>query len=314
MKNSKIWGHLALFCATASWGLMAPVGKLVMAAGIITPLLLTNFRIVGAAVLFWIASLFSKPEKMARKDIILLAGAGLLGIVLNQGGYIFGVSFTSPGEASIITTTSPIWVMLLAALFLKEPITWLKGGGIAVGACGALILVYEGGNLAQGGDNPLLGDLLVWGAQICYALYLTLYKGIIVRYSVISVMKWMFTFAAIAMICGSFPAYLATDWSAVTAPELLGSAYVVVFATFLAYICIAIGQKRLRPTLVGMYNYVQPIVASLVGVYLGLDRFTLVKALAVVLIFSGVFLVTKSRAAKSDAESAPEDTLQRQPE
>ena len=310
MKNSKIWGHLALFCATASWGLMAPVGKLVMAAGIITPLLLTNFRIVGAAVLFWIASLFSKPEKMARKDIILLAGAGLLGIVLNQGGYIFGVSFTSPGEASIITTTSPIWVMLLAALFLKEPITWLKGGGIAVGACGALILVYEGGNLAQGGDNPLLGDLLVWGAQICYALYLTLYKGIIVRYSVISVMKWMFTFAAIAMICGSFPAYLATDWSAVTAPELLGSAYVVVFATFLAYICIAIGQKRL----VGMYNYVQPIVASLVGVYLGLDRFTLVKALAVVLIFSGVFLVTKSRAAKSDAESAPEDTLQRQPE
>lgn len=294
-------GHLAMIGANTMWGIMAPVAKLAMASGIISPLLLTNFRIIGAALLFWIASLFVKPEHVPPKDLLRLAGAGMLGIMLNQGCYIFGVGATSPGEASIITTTMPIWVMLLAALILGEPITWKKSLGIALGACGALLLVIGGVKSAVRGNNPLLGDSLVLCAQLCYALYLTFYRNFIKKYSVVTLMKWMFTFATISVLPFSIQEWTSTRWAEVNPVEYGAIGYIVVFATFVAYIFTMIGQKNLRPTLVGMYNYVQPIVASIIGVALGLDRFTTIKIFAVALIFSGVYLVTISRGAPSSS-------------
>lgn len=305
MKEFKLKGHLAMVGANMTWGLMAPIAKIAMAAGVVTPLLMTNFRIIGAAILFWIASLFVPYQKVPRRDLLKLAGAGMLGIVCNQGCYIFGLGFTSPGEASIITTTMPMWVMILAAIILREPITWKKAGGIVLGASGALLLVLGSAAAAIKGDNPRLGDMLVLTAQFSYALYLTLYKNFIRKYSVFTLMKWMFTFASVVAITISWREWTLIDWNAMTAVEIGGVAYVVVVATFLAYILIMIGQKNLRPTLVGMYNYVQPIVASLIGVYLGLDRFTPVKVIAVALIFSGVYLVTISKAAKQAAGADP---------
>lgn len=283
--------------ANSMWGLMAPIAKMVMAAGVVGPLLMTNFRIAGAALLFWTASLFTRREHVPLPDLLRLAGAAMLGILFNQGCYIFGVGFTSPGDASIITTTMPLWVMVLAALILGEPITLKKAGGIALGACGALLLVMGGTHSGVKGDNPTLGNLLVLTAQLSYALYLTFYRNFIRKYSVVTLMKWMFTFAAAVLVPCTISQTWATEWSALTERELWGVAYVVVCATFLAYICIMIGQKNLRPTLVGMYNYVQPIVATTAGICMGLDRFTPVKGLAVVLIFGGVWLVTISKSA-----------------
>ena len=300
MKFANIKGHLAMVGANSMWGLMAPVAKMVMAAGLVSPLLMTNFRIMGAALLFWTASLFVPREKVPPRDLLLLAGAAMLGILFNQGCYVFGVGFTSPGEASIITTTMPIWVMLLAAVILKEPITLKKVGGIVLGASGALMLVLGSARAGARGDNPMLGDLLVLTAQLSYALYLTFYRNFIRKYSVVTLMKWMFTFAAVVLLPVSWSQLMSAQWGEFTVREVAGVGYVVFFATFIAYICIMIGQKNLRPTLVGMYNYVQPIVASCVGVWLGLDTFTAGKIVAVALIFSGVFLVTISKAAPQD--------------
>lgn len=297
MKDFKLKGHVAMLGANVTWGMMAPIAKIAMATGVVTPLLMTNFRIIGAAILFWIASIFVPYQRVPARDLLKLAGAGMLGIVCNQGCYIFGIGFTSPGEASIITTTMPMWVMILAAIILKEPITWKKAGGIALGASGALLLVLGSAATAMKGDNPRLGDMLVLTAQLSYALYLTFYKNFIKKYSVFTLMKWMFSFASIVALTISWREWTVADWESMTAVEIGGVAYVVVVATFLAYILIMIGQKNLRPTLVGMYNYVQPIIASLIGVYLGLDRFTPVKVMAVALIFSGVYLVTISKAA-----------------
>lgn len=297
MKDFRLKGHIAMLGANTMWGFMAPIAKLVMAGGIISPLLMTDFRIFGAAILFWVTSLFTPKEKVPAHDLLLLAGAGMLGIVFNQGCYIFGVGQTSPGEASIITTTMPIWVMLLAAVILKEPITLKKLGGILLGGAGALILVLGSSKSAMKGDNPMVGDILVLTAQLSYALYLTFYKNFIKKYSVVTLMKWMFTFASCAMLPLSFQTWRATQWDIITGTEIAGVAYVVICATYLAYIFTMIGQKNLRPTLVGMYNYVQPIIASLASVYLGLDRFTPIKVVAVILIFSGVYLVTISKSA-----------------
>lgn len=310
MKDFKPKGHLAMLGANITWGMMAPIAKITMASGVISPLLMTNFRIVGAMILFWIASMFTPKEYVPLGDRLRLAGAGMLGIVCNQGSYIFGIGFTSPGEASIITTTMPLWVMLLAAVILKEPITWKKAGGIALGASGALLLVLGSSASAMKGDNPMLGDMLVLTAQLSYALYLTFYKNFIKKYSVFTLMKWMFTYAAIVAIIVSGREWFSTAWGLMSAKEIAGVAYVVVVATFLAYILTMIGQKNLRPTLVGMYNYVQPIIASIIGVSLGLDRFTPAKVFAVALIFSGVYLVTISKAAKQPAVAAERKDLE----
>ena len=285
-----------MFGANTMWGLMAPVAKTVMAAGVVTPLLMTNFRIVGAAVLFWVASLFVPYEKVPGKDLLRLAGAAMLGILFNQGSYISGVGLTSPGEASIITTTMPLWVMLFAAVILRDPITLKKVGGIVLGASGALMLVLTSKHIAMKGDNPVAGDLLVLGAQCSYALYLTFYRNFVKRYSVVTLMKWMFTFAAIPLVALTLDHWTGAEWGALTSTEIWGAAFVVVCGTFVAYIFIMIGQKTLRPTLVGVYNYVQPIVASAVGIWLGLDSFGPLKLVAVALIFSGVFLVTISKS------------------
>lgn len=285
---------------------MAPVAKLVMAAGIVTPLLMSGFRMLGAALLFWTASLFTRKERVAGRDLLHLAGMAMLGVVFNQGCYLFGVSNTSPGEAAVITTTMPLWVMLLAWLFLREPITWLKAGGIAAGATGAIMLVAGNMSAGAGGANPALGDILVLTAQLSYALYLTIYRNFISRYSVFTLMKWMFTFASVAVLPVMIPEMAATDWRAISGTEALGSLYVVVFGTFLAYICIMIAQKNLRPTLVGMYNYVQPIVATVVGVCIGLDTFTVMKGIAVALIFGGVFLVNASKSRQALPQPQPE--------
>lgn len=298
MELNKAKGHAAMLGANVMWGLMSPVTKMVFAAGVVTPMVMVDFRVAGAAALFWLTSLFLPREHVPVKDILRLFGAGMLGVLFNQGCFIIGVSLTSPGEASLVTTTMPMWVMLLAWLILREPITLKKAGGIALGAAGAIILI-AGNGTAESGSNPALGDVVVLMAQLSYALYLTLYRNFIRRYSLVTLMKWMFLSATVVALPSSVHWLSATDWVAIAATEWMGIAYVVICGTFLAYICIMIGQKRLRPTLVGMYNYVQPIVATITGVCLGLDAFTPLKGLAIVLIFSGVWLVTVSKAKEN---------------
>lgn len=304
MEMYKAKGHLAMLGANVMWGLMSPVAKTVLALGVVSPLLMVDFRVAGAALLFWITSLFLPREHVPASDILRLFGAGMLGVLLNQGCFILGVSLTSPGEASLVTTTMPMWVMLLAWLILHEPITLKKAGGIVLGAAGAIILI-TGNTAAAPGANPALGDVIVLCAQLSYALYLTLYRNFIRKYSLVTLMKWMFLSATVVAIPVSIPTLTATRWTALTPTEWGGIAYVVVFATFLAYVCIMIGQKRLRPTLVGMYNYVQPVVATVTGICLGLDTFTPVKAAAIALIFTGVYLVTLSKAKAAPDETQP---------
>lgn len=301
MSDFKIKGHLAMMGANVTWGLMAPIVKLVLTSGVIAPLLLVDFRMAGAAVLFWITSIFMPKEHVPLQDIIRLFGAGMLGVLFNQGCFIVGVSLTTPSEACLVTTTMPMWVMLLAWLILREPISLKKAGGIVIGASGALILML-GNTLSSdaGAANPPLGDFIILMAQLSYALYLTLYRDFIRKYSLVTLMKWMFLSASIVALPLTSPLIASTNWINISVTEWLGVAAVVVGATYIAYICIMIGQKNLRPTIVGMYNYVQPVVATSVGIWLGLDRFTLLKGIAVVLIFSGVWLVTVSRSKATD--------------
>lgn len=290
-------GHICMFLACAIWGLMAPLGKDAMTHGV-GGLEMVTFRVVGGAVCFWIASLFVKQENVRHKDMLLFFFAAMFSIVLNQCCYTIGLSITSPVNASIMTTMMPIITMILAALFLKEPITGKKVMGVFCGAVGAFLLITTGARVASGNGGVLLGDLLCLSAQLSFAIYLTVFKHLIQRYTVITCMKWMITYAVIVIMPISFSRMQQLPWADIPAKTWWETAFVVVGGTFLAYIFMMQGQKILRPTVVAMYNYVQPIIACIVSVAIGLGVFGLWQALAVVLVFFGVWLVTQSKSRR----------------
>ena len=277
MKDNRVplQAHLSMFGAEAIWGLMAPVGKAAMNSGF-DGISVVSFRVVGAALLFWVASLIGPREHIPARDIVKLAGAALLGIVFNQGLYNIGLSITSPVNASIVTTSMPIFAMVLSFFILKEPITWKKALGVAIGCGGALILILSSAHAGSAKVGNIRGDLMCFGAQFSFALYLALYNPIIRKYNVFTVNKWMFTWASL---------------------------FVLVFGTFVSYLLSVVAQRVLRPTVVSVYNYVQPIVSVIVSVAVGLSVFTLPQGVAVILVFSGVWLVIKSKSKRDEQKN-----------
>lgn len=292
--------HLSMFSACAFWGLMAPVGKDAMTHGI-TGIDMVTFRVCGAAALFWLTSLFTKRERVSRHDLMLFPLAGLFGLVLNQCCYTIGLSITSPINSSIVTTSMPIFAMLLAALILKEPITGKKAAGVLMGCSGALILILTSASAVSSKVGDIRGDLLCLFAQFSFALYLALFSPLVRRYSVFTINKWMFLWAAVLITPLSWSHVAAIQWADVPASTWWETAYVVVIGTYVSYILTMIGQHTLRPTVVSIYNYVQPVVAVIFSLAMGLGTFRWTHGVAVVLVFSGVWLVTKSKSRR-DAE------------
>lgn len=301
-------GHLAMLTASVLWGLMAPISKVVLNAGVLSSFALTDFRIFGAAVVFWIASAFAPKEKVTPGDMLQLFFAALLAIVFNQGSYIVGVGLTSPIDASVITTSTPILTMIISALYLKEPITGKKVIGVMLGAAGALLLIMSGQQQGGAAGN-VWGDLLCLSAQLCFSMYIVFYKGLISRYSPITIMKWMFTYASICMVPFSYSIMSGVQWSNIGWDVIGGVAYIVLCGTFITYLILPVGQRNLRPTVAVMYNYVQPIVASTATLLWGIGEFTFLKVIAIMLVFVGVFVVTQSKSRQQiEAEKCHSDS------
>lgn len=292
--------HLCLFCSGAFWGLMAPVGKDAMMHGI-DGIDLVSFRVLGGAILFWLTSFFTKKEKVPVKDIFLFGVAGIFALVFNQCSYTIGLNMTSPSNSSIMTTSMPIFAMVLSFLILKEPITWKKLVGVLMGCVGAIIIITTSATSGNAKVGNIWGDLLCMSAQLSFALYLALFKNLLSKYSLFTINKWMFTWATIVIWPFTIGHVGAIDFASVPMSTWWEAGYVIFFGTYLGYICMLIGQKTLRPTVVSVYNYVQPVVSVSVSVMASLAVFKGMQAFAALLIFSGVWLVVKSKS-KRDME------------
>jgi len=301
--SASLWkGHVAMLFANMVWGIMSPISKTVLMSGLISPIALSAMRIAGGALLFWICSLLLprsvvKREKVTPRDMLKIFMASLLIITSNQALYIIGIGFTSPIDSSVMSTITPIFTMIFAAIFISMPITWLKASGVALGLGGALMLVLSDPGSDTHASNQLLGDSLCLIAQVCAALYYVLFSGIITRYSAFTLMKWMFLFSAVTYVPCAIPWLVEVQFSAIGLNLWLSIAYIIVFATFLGYLLIPISQRVLKPTVVSMYNYFQPLTAALLTAILGIGQFGPMKVVATALIFAGVWFVTQSRGS-----------------
>ena len=296
-KNIPLQAHASMFAAEVFWGLMAPIGKDAMTHGI-DGLQMVSFRVLGGAILFWITSLFVKKETVPMKDKFLFALAGILGLVCNQCLYTIGLSITSPVNSSICTTSMPIFAMILSFFILKEPVTWKKTGGVLMGCMGAVILILTSASAANAKVGNIWGDMMCLLAQLSFALYLALFNPLIRRYDVITVNKWMFLWASILIIPFSSGHVMQIGWANVPVRTWMETGYVIIFGTFLSYLLSIVGQRTLRPTVVSVYNNVQPIVAVTISVLTGISIFTFPQGLAIILVFAGVWLVTKSKSKR----------------
>ena len=296
-QNKPLIAHLSMFGACAFWGLMAPLGKDAMTHGV-TGIDMVTFRVVGGCILFWLTSLFVKHQHVPIKDKLMFIGAAIFGLLFNQCCYTIGLSITSPINASIVTTSMPIFAMLLAAIILKEPITGKKALGVLMGCSGALILILTSAAHVDAKVGDIRGDLLCLGAQFSFALYLSLFNPLIRRYNVFTINKWMFLWASLLLTPFTWSHVAAIDFPQVPQRTWWEVGYVVFFGTYLGYILTMIGQRTLRPTVVSIYNYVQPIVSVSVSILTGLGILKWSQGLAVILVFSGVWLVTKSKSRR----------------
>lgn len=290
---SALRGHLMLLGAAVLWGCNAPMIKDLQGLGV-PALVVADMRAVGAAVAFWVMSLFvGGGERVSVSMLGRLCVAGILCIVLNQVLFTVGVNYTSPIDATVISTMLPIVTMIFAAIILKESITGMKVVGIAVGASGALTLVFGGGGSSVGGG--LVGDALCFTAQVSCALYMVIFSNTIHRYSVVTLMKWLFLFSAIIVTMVTWPSVVAVDYASLPLKAWGEMLFIVFGGTFVSYIFFTGGQKLLRPTVVSMYNYVQPIVATVLSVAMGVGTFGVGKVISMAMVFVGVYIVTHAK-------------------
>ena len=301
-KKQPLIAHLCMLCAGTCWGLMAPIGKDAMLNGI-DGIDLVSFRVLGGALLFWLTSRFTKKEHVPVKDILLLGCAGLFALVFNQCSYTIGLNLTSPSNSSIMTTSMPIFAMVLSFFILKEPITWQKAGGVLLGCAGAVIIITTSATAGNAKVGNIWGDLLCMSAQLSFALYLSLFKPLVQKYSLFTVNKWMFTWATLIIWPFTLCHVSSIDFASVPMSTWWETGFVVFFGTYISYICMMVGQQTLRPTVVSVYNYMQPLVSVSVSVAASLAVFKTSQALAAILVFSGVWFVVKSKS-KHDMSKA----------
>ena len=299
MASDQLKGHLSVAAAYTIFGLNVVLCKDIANSAAVSPNVLFLLRALGASALFWLLSLFLPKEKIDKGDLLRIAAASFLGLFATQMSFLVGITMATSIDAAILGTLGPVFTMIFAFFFVREPITAKKAGGVAVSLAGVLFLIFNSvhGSGGAAATTPL-GFVLLLVNSLTFSMYLGIFRPLINKYSVVTFMKWAFLFSLLMSLPFSARELMATDFAAIPPPVRWEIAYLVVFATVIAYYLIPYGQKYLRPTLVSMYTYLSPVIATLVSIWTGLDVLSWQKMLAAALIASGLVLVSRSRAAR----------------
>ncbi|MEI7896546.1 MAG: DMT family transporter [bacterium] len=287
--------HLALLSTTLIFGLAYNIVKSLMPV-MLTPMQLIFIRLLGGMIIFWLFQRLFVPEKVERKDLIMLAVCGMFGFALNQTLFYEGLNLSTPVDASLIHVLNPVLVMVFASFILGEKITWKKAMGIGLGAIGVIILVLSGKSISYQGSHAI-GNILILLNMVFYALYLVLIKPLVGKYHTTTILKWVSFFGFIFVFPLSIKPALEINFAAITVTAWLGILYIILLNTFLAYLLINFALKSVSATVVSYYSYLQPVIAAIMSVTIGQGGLTIQKMLAALLIFSGVYVVNRSNSS-----------------
>ncbi len=289
--NSRNIAFLLAFLAALIYGVSFTIAKEVMPV-YVKPFGFILLRVLGATILFWIVGLFFKKEKIAVRDYARIALAAVFGMALNQLSFFKGLSMTTPISASVIMVITPILVLTFSAFIIKEKPTAKKIGGILIGMLGAILLIVLGREIGTA-PNPKLGNLLVFANASFYSLYLIMIKNLTKKYHPITLAKWLYLFGLVIVLPFGMKEFSMIDWPQLPVPVVYRIGFIVVFTSFMTYMFNLIAIRQLKPTTLSIFIYLQPVIASAYALLVGSDTLNAVKILATLLIFIGVFLVTR---------------------
>ncbi|PSG90394.1 DMT family transporter [Aurantibacter aestuarii] len=299
--NTRALALIAVFMVQLLYGLTFTFAKGIINEGLIAPFGFILVRIIGATALFWILSIFTKNEKIERKDFLTFFLASIFGIALNMLTFFKGLEYTTPINASVIMITVPIIVLLLSAIFLAEKLTLIKVLGVFLGFSGAIILSLYGSGTSSVGSNVPLGNLLVFINAASYSVYIIIIKKVTSKYHPFSFIKWLFLFGLCIVLPFGYEDLTQVELYRFTAYDFFAVAFVVVGATFGTYLLNPIGLRHLKASTVTTFIYLQPVIAAIFAIAMGADSLNVIKVLAAAIIFSGVYLVTKKKKEKQES-------------
>jgi drug/metabolite transporter (DMT)-like permease len=292
--NEKFRTHLYLFLANLIYALSFTVAKDVV-PHYVKPFGAIVIRVTVAGALFIAYKKMLVNEKVERKDFGLLILCGLFGVAINQLLFFKGLSITTPINAALMMTTTPILVLLLSGIFHDEKITWLKIAGVVCGAAGAVLVILSGAEITRG-SGQTMGDIFVLLNAASYAVYLVIVKPLMQKYHPVTVITWVFIFGWIFVLPVGWREFAEISWGSFTNIIWVELAFIVLFTTFFAYLLNTLAMRYAAPSVVGIYIYLQPALATLIALLLSRDEYPLIKIVATVLIFLGVYLVSMKNA------------------
>jgi len=285
--------HFAMFLVALIYAGNYTIAKIVM-PDYIEPLGFILLRVTTGTLVLWLLHTLFIKEPIERKDFIRIGLCGLFGVAINQMMFFKGLNWTTPINASLIMTTTPILVLIISAILLKEAITARKIIGIALGIVGATIIILFGAS-ASFSRQSMLGDLMIFINATSFGIYLVLAKKLLDKYHPFTVLKWTFTVGWFIVLPFGWPDIPAIAWESFDLNIWLAVLYVLIVVSVGAYILNVYALKKLNASTVSTYVYLQPILASLIALLVGKDELTLFKVAAAIIIFYGVYLVSTPR-------------------
>lgn len=294
--NSRKFALIAVFLVQLIYGLNYTFAKTIINEGFIPSFAFVLLRVIGATILFWGFSYFFKKEKIDKKDYITIFFAALFGVCINMLLFLKGLELTTPIHASVIMTITPVIILILSIFFLNEKLTKLKVFGILLAFSGGVLLTALG-NSTRTGDNVALGNLCIFINAISYSIYVIIIKKLTAKYHPFTFIKWLFLFGIVLTLPFGYQETLEIQWQTFTPYIWFSFLFVVVGATFGTYLLNPLALNSLKASTVGTFIYLQPVIAGVFAIIMGVDVVSPVKLMAMVLIFLGVYLVTKKTKA-----------------
>ena len=290
--NQRTLALIAVSIATLIYGVNYTIAKEVMPF-YVKPFAFILLRVSGATLVFWILGLFIKQQKIEKGDYKKILLAAFFGVALNMLSFFKGLSLTTPISASVMMVTSPIMVLIFSSILIKKSIGKQRILGIIIGLVGAILLITYGSSSNTDATNSNWGNFLVFVNATSYGLYLVLAKNLSIKYNPIVFVKWFYLFGLILVIPFGYSELNEVVWQEIPTNIYWNIGFVIIFTTCITYVFNLYGLSKLKPTTVSVFIYLQPVIATVYALIVGSDSLNLVKLGATLLIFSGVYLVTK---------------------
>jgi drug/metabolite transporter (DMT)-like permease len=288
--NKRNWALVAATLVSIIYGVTFTIAKDVMPK-YVQPFGFISMRVGGSMILFWLIAPFFSSEKIQKQDFPRIIAAAFFGVALNMLTFFKGLSYTSPIMGAVLMVTTPMIVLVLSAILMKEKMQSRKVLGLLLGLAGTVTLILYGKSMVNA-PNASLGNLLVFINAVSYGFYLIIVKKLMDKYNAFAFVKWIYTFGFLMVLPFGWSEFQAIDFTNLPIDIIWKIGFVVVFSTFLTYLLNLVSMRELKPTIVAVFIYLQPLFATIFALALGKDQLTFVKIISAVLIFVGVYLVT----------------------